>query len=184
MNLNKEKLEWDIRVPIFKNSIIMKQIGLGIGIPFGILLTVLFIMSFSSRDSLYGLYLVLILLGLTVILVLILFNGTYDVSYKIDKEGITCRNQQKQTKRIKTMSKITFFAGLFTGNVTAAGAGLLAGSKTNSFIRWRNVRKFKHKPKNRAIMISDGYLDNIAIFCTEENYEAVRDYVDTFMKNK
>ena len=40
---NLDELSWEINVPIFKNRLILKQIFIAIGIPFGILVIVLFI---------------------------------------------------------------------------------------------------------------------------------------------
>lgn len=39
-----DELTWELRVPIFKNSLILKQMGLAIGIPFGALILFLLVM--------------------------------------------------------------------------------------------------------------------------------------------
>jgi hypothetical protein len=49
-----EKIEWSIDVPIFKNLVILKQLGIAIGIPFGLLLIFFFVIS-KPEDRIYTL---------------------------------------------------------------------------------------------------------------------------------
>lgn len=55
-----DELRWELQVPIFKNNLILKQIGIAIGIPFGALILFLFIIK-----AWYG----LILISMTFLLV-------------------------------------------------------------------------------------------------------------------
>jgi hypothetical protein len=38
-------LQWQIRVPIFRNPVILKQLGIAVGIPFGLLALAVTILS-------------------------------------------------------------------------------------------------------------------------------------------
>jgi len=40
LNPLPEKMEWTIKVSVFRNSVIVRQLGFAIGIPFGILIIV------------------------------------------------------------------------------------------------------------------------------------------------
>ena len=40
-NIEPSILQWDISVPIFRNKLILKQLGLALGLPFGILILIL-----------------------------------------------------------------------------------------------------------------------------------------------
>jgi hypothetical protein len=163
---------WDIRVPIFKNRLILKQLGIAIGIPFG-LLTVIFLL----LEAYYGFLLVVSLLLLTYLFVMLIFKGTYDVRFVISEKGILCENQPRQQKRLKRISALTFVLGLFALNPAAAGAGLLAGSRTKFLIPWKRIRKVKYLKKQRCILCYGGFGENIALFCTQENYHTVRQVV-------
>lgn len=162
-------LSWDIKVPIFKDRMILKQLGLAIGIPFGILIIFMLIIK-----AYYGVLLVLLILFLTCILVLLIFKGTYDVHYLINQKGILCENQPMQANRIKKLSIITVFAGLFARNFSAAGAGMLAGSRTSTFMPWKHIRKVKYLDKQHCMIIKGGFAENITLFCTDENYNEIK----------
>lgn len=171
------RFEWRISVPIFKNPLILKQLFLALGIPFGILI-VIFLIFFPSPERFYasGMVAALILLG--VLLVFAIYGGRYDVHYIIDDGGILCENSPKSAKRAKAVGNAAFIAGLATGNLTAAGAGAMSASRTKSYIKRKNVRKLKANDKGRYLLINGGFAENIAIFCGG-NYEAVKAFLDT-----
>jgi hypothetical protein len=169
--------EWDIRVPIFKNKIILKQLFLAIGIPFGILFVVLLLVK-----AYYGVLLIVMLLFFTVLFVLIVFRGTYDTHFRISGKGILCENQPKQGNRVKKLSVITFLVGLIAKNPTAAGAGLLSGQRTTVLIPWKRIRKIKCFDKQKTIMIHGGFGENIVLFCNTENYAEIKEVTVTRSK--
>ena len=165
-------IHWEIRVPILKNSLILKQLGLGIGIPFGILMVIFIII-----EAYYGLILVAATLILGFLLALLIFRGTYDAEYILDQKGILCRNQEKQKARVKKLSAVTFWLGLFSKNYTAAGAGALAGASTEIKIPWKRIRKVKFNDHKMTIMIFAGFGETIAVFCTDDNYNSVKQHI-------
>ncbi len=61
----QKAVRWEISVPIFKNTVILKQLGLAVGIPFGLVALVIVLVSGISRDTLYALGLMAALLILT-----------------------------------------------------------------------------------------------------------------------
>ncbi|MFZ7104552.1 MAG: hypothetical protein ACOWWO_18110 [Peptococcaceae bacterium] len=167
-----DEVSWETRVPIFKNSLILKQIGIAIGLPFGALLLLL-----AAMRAYYALLLIGMTLLLAFLLVLLLFRGTYDVRYTLDRKGVSCQTQERQKKRVRGLAAVTFLFGLLRANPTAAGAGLLSASGTDIQIPWKKIRKVKYTEKQRTIQISGGFGENIALFCTELNYEQVKEYI-------
>lgn len=163
---------WDIEVSILRNRLIIKQLGIAIGIPFGLLVVLLLLL-----EAYYGVLIVALTLLLTAVLIRLVFRGTYDVHYEINHNGILCENQKEQAKRVKKLSKITFFFGLFSKNPTAAGAGLLSGTRTKVFISFKRIRKIKCMDNQKCIIIHGGFAENIAVFCTTENYESVKRFI-------
>lgn len=174
-----DELSWEINVPIFKNRLILKQIFIAIGIPFGILVIVLF-----SIKAYEGLLLIAITFLLTYFFVKLLFKGTYDVRYTLNKKGVLCETQSKQKKRVEAISKITFFLGLITKNPSVAGAGLLSGSNTRMEISWKKVRKVKINEKQKNFLIYGVFTENIVLFCTEENFKNIQKYLNNLDLNK
>lgn len=164
-----DELRWDIQVPIFKNSLILKQMGIAIGIPFGILIVFLFVIK-----AWYGLILIGLAILLTRLLIILIFRGTYDVRYLINKQGVSCHTQDNQKKRVRRLAFITSTLGLLSSNPTVIGAGLLSTSGTDIYIKWSRIRKVKYMKQKKIIRLYGGFSENITLFCTDENYTEVK----------
>ena len=166
------EVTWEVKVLIFKNRLILKQLGIAIGIPFSALIIIMLFI-----EAYYGVLIVALTLLLTAILVLLIFKGTYDVHFEINPKGIQCNSLPQQAKRVKRLSALTVILGFFAKNPTAAGAGMLSGTKTAVFIPWSRIRKAKYLDKQRCIMIYAGFAENIAVFCTNENFNEVKSII-------
>lgn len=172
-----EKIEWRISVPIFKNLIILKQLGLAIGIPFGLVALVIIFISGRSCDTLYALGLIAVLLILTWLFIMAAYRGKYEAEFVLNQKGALCRTQARQAKKNRIINALTVVLGLLSGKPAAAGAGLLAQSRQEAFIRWNRVTKVKYKPKSYTILLRGGWTEQIALFCTYENYRAVEQFI-------
>ncbi|MDD2362060.1 MAG: hypothetical protein PHV32_04825 [Eubacteriales bacterium] len=137
------ELCWELKVPIFKNGLILKQMGIAIGIPFGVL--ILFLLFIKAW---YALILIGLTLLLTVLMILILFRGTYDVRYVINREGVSCHTQEKQQNRVRRLAFTTLILGLLRGNLTVAGAGLLADSGSQP---WTNLFRLSSNQNDHLV---------------------------------
>lgn len=168
-----KNLSWDVEVPIFKNKIILKQLGFAIGIPFGLLLFIMLIMG-----AYYGAIMVVSLLILTAIIVMIVFKGTYDLHIEISDSGIKYKNQSKQAEKVRKMSFLAVILGFFAKTPTAAGAGLLSAGRIEMFVRWTDIRNVKYIDRQRTIMVKGGFSQNMALFCLEDNYESIKKIID------
>lgn len=165
-------ISWDIKVPIFKDRIILKQLGLAVGIPFGILILVLIMVK-----AYQGLLMIGALFLLSYILVMLVFRGTYDVHFAIDEKGVLSESQPKQSAIVKKLSTLTMILGLFSQNTTTVGAGMLASSRTRILVPWNRLEKVKYIEKDRSIMLYAGFGENMALFCTDENFDQVKSIV-------
>lgn len=170
MSSMQEVIRWEIKISIFKNSVIVKQLGLAIGIPFGLVALIIAISSKGSRDTLYALGLIGSLLILTWLLIMVVYRGKYEVEFVLDNNGALCRTKEKQAKRNRVINSLTVILGLLTGKPTVAGAGLLAQSRQEVYIRWSQVTKVKYKPQSQTVLIRSGWKEHIALFCTQDNY--------------
>ncbi len=165
-----EKIQWQISVPIFRNSLILKQLGLAIGIPFALVALIIGFVSGKSVYTLYGLGLIAALLFLAWLLTMAIYRGKYEAEFVLDDKGVLCRTQAKQAKKNRIVNSLTVMMGLLYGNPTAAGAGLLAQSRQEVFLKWRRVSKVKYRPNSLTILLWGGWAEQIALFCTQENY--------------
>lgn len=170
-----QKVEWVTSVPIFGNMIILRQLGLAIGIPFGLVILFLFLSS-SEEQRIYAFYgagLIVATLLLTYVFIQVVYRGKYEVGFVVDEKGIFSYTQQKQASQNKFINGITVILGMLSGKPAVAGAGILAQSRQRVMIKWKSIRKVKYYPKRRTIMVKGGFAENIAVFCTEENYAEV-----------
>ena len=170
------RLQWEIYVPIFKNTYILKGLGMAIGIPFGVLIAVILIVSggdLSGMGAGYALLLIVLLLVFTVLFVLIVYGGKYAPGFIVDDSGITNYTQAGQKRKNRIVNGLAVALGLFSGNFAAAGAGMMANSRQTMRLKWKQVRKVRYDPKRHAILLRGGIAEKMAVFCTSENYAEV-----------
>lgn len=172
-----DKVEWKISVPIFRNSLILKQLGLALGIPFGIIVLVITLGSERNIYTLYALSLICLLLFLTWLLIVIVYRGKYDVEYLLDNRGVSCRTQEKQAKANRRINGLTVVLGLLSGKPSAAGAGMLAQSRQYEFLKWSDVTRVRYKPRQKVIVLRGGWTEKITLFCSKENYAQIEQLV-------
>lgn len=173
MGDKQQAIRWEISVPIFKNTVILKQLGLAIGIPFGLVALVIVLASGRSRDTLYALGLMAALLLLTWLFILAVYRGKYEAEFVLDGKGILCRTGARQAKKNRIANTLTVMLGLLCGKPAVAGAGMLAQSRQETFLRWDYIQNVNYKPQSHTILLRGGWTEKIALFCTEENYEQV-----------
>lgn len=179
MNKAVDKIEWTISVPIFRNPIILKQLGIAIGIPFGVLILFLII-----SKAIYALVLIAVFFLLTYLFILVVWGGKYDVGFELDKTGIrnyTLKNQAKKNRIINTVAVVF---GLSSGKPALAGAGMLAQSRQDVLIKWISIKKVKFYPQRQTVMIRAGFAENIAVFCTPANYSEVASFIQNRLKEE
>lgn len=172
-------LRWSISVPLFRNTVILKQLGLAVGIPVGAIIIVLLIFS-SSDVVLYLLALVGAVLLLSLPFIVIIYGGGYAMDFVLDSEGAFYRTQAKQAKKNWIINTLVVVFGLLSRTPTAAGAGMLEQSRQQVFLKWQRITRVKYAPGSRTILLRSGLMESIALFCSEENYYAV----ELFVKRK
>jgi hypothetical protein len=177
------KIQWYISVPVFKNTVILKQLGIAVGIPFGLVALVIGLASGKSIYTLYGLGLIGALLLFTWIFIMAVYRGKYEAEFVLDDKGARCRTQAKQAKKNRIINTLTVVLGLLSGKPAVAGAGLLAQSRQEIFIRWNRVMKVKYRLKGNTILLRSGWTEQIALFCTFENFSEVEQFIEIKTKH-
>ncbi|MBN2287036.1 MAG: hypothetical protein JXQ26_04785 [Tissierellales bacterium] len=176
-----ETLKWKIDVPIFKNRLILNQLMIAIGIPFGLLL--LFLSLAGGKDSLYAIALILSMFLLTFFLILILFKGKYSLNYLLDEKGLSVNSEKNYQKKSRALALLTVFLSIFSKNPTAAGAGILSQTRHKEYIRWHHITKVKYYDRHHTILIKQGLFHSVGVFCTDENYPLVQSIVASKTEN-
>ena len=106
----------------------------------------------------------------------IIYGGKYQVLFKMDDKGVYHIQLKKQYDRAKAMGLLTALAGLAGGNLTAAGAGLLAASRQSMYTRFSEVRSIKFSPKRETIYLN-GSLSRNQVYAPVEDLPLVRDHI-------
>ncbi|KJS21678.1 MAG: hypothetical protein VR72_09280 [Clostridiaceae bacterium BRH_c20a] len=178
--MNKEYMQWEIDVPIFRDPIILRQLAIAIGIPFGLLFVILLIVMRGKVFTVYTLYalgLISATFLLTYLLIMIVYGGKYGAGFIIDDKGILNYTQKKQAKRNLIINVLTVVLGLLSRKPAAMGAGLLAQSRQTVFIKWKKIQKVQFYPQSKTILLRGGFSEKIAVFCTEKNYSQVEEVI-------
>ncbi len=173
----QEAVRWQISVPIFKNTVILKQLGLAIGIPFGLVALAIVLVSGIRRDTLYALGLMAALLVLTWLFIMAVYSGKYEAEFVLDGKGVLWRTGAKQAKRNRIGNTLSVLLGLLSGKPAVAGAAMLAQSRQQIFLWWNRITKVKYKPESHTILLRGSWTEQVALFCTDQNYEQVEAFV-------
>ena len=167
-------ISWSIAIPLFR-GVVFRQLGLAIGIPFGILIIILLIIARSDPNAFYGLGLIIALLFFTWLFLMVVYRGKYDAEFILDEKGALYQTEVKQAKKNRIVNSLAVLLGLFTGKPVAIGAGMLAGSRQKVFLRWDCLTE-SVQTKSYTILLRAGLTNNIGLLC-QDNYYPVEQFV-------
>lgn len=182
-----EKIQWEIYIKIFNNRFILKGLAIAIGIPFGVLILAIITLSdgdIMGTDAKYALFLIISLFVITYIIIMFVYAGKYAPGFIIDDNGIINYTQDNQIKKNKIINSILIIFGLYIGNFSAAGSGVITQSRQVIKIPWKEIRKVKYYPKEHTIIVRGGLYNKLAIFCTKENYKDVETAIKEKIKKR
>lgn len=175
--ISSRKIQWINIVPIFKNGVILKQLLLAIGIPFGLVIFFILVLSGNSRDSIYAVGLIISTFVLTYVFIKLVYGGKYEAEFTIDEKGVQCRSEEKQDKKNRIVNTLTVMAGFLSQKPAISGAGIMANVKSNIFIPWDKIKTVNYIDKENVIIVKGNLTENIALFCTRENYLEVKEVI-------
>jgi len=150
-----EATEFDVRIALFGNALILRQLALAFGIPIILLVIFMAILEWplDGDDALMLLKLFAIVGGIILCLLLIaigvVYGGHYGYHYVIDNRGVTgC-----PLKRIRKINRIVSLLLIFSGKPGPMGAGMLAASRERESVTWKRVVSVKGDPKERTVSL-------------------------------
>ena len=172
-----QALVWDIKVPYSRMKRTLIRAGMVIGLPFGALILFLLYGYFVHGEAggLYGAVMILIILALVPPVMWLVYGGAYELHVEMSDAGIVCENSPKQANRTSWVAFFIIILNLLAkqrshGAMSAACAGT---SRIRTDIAWKNIKAVTCKPKTREIIIREKYMRHTDVYCTEENYETV-----------
>lgn len=186
-----DRIEWDAKMSfIGKTETRHILLGIGIaGLALTLFLVILELVSPTPASVLDYLFIgilmtgfILLLAGIAVLLLLhTITRGGNLYHFIIDSDGaayLPGKDAQKMTGAMAVL-------GILSGNVTLAGAGLMARGRTSGGIRWKEVASVRLIPDEKKIYIARKTLVNpVLICCTDETYPVAVELVRRHSKKQ
>ena len=147
------KYRWIYEVNLFSNPTVMidviKVMSISIFITWAFVqLIILFADGFDLESfktiSFVFLIMIAVFAVLTIISYLIyaaIMGGRYIVMFEMDDYGIVHKQMPRQMKKAQAIGVLGALAGLATGNLGAAGAGVLAASRSSMVSSFQSVKR-------------------------------------------
>lgn len=185
----KELISWEIDVSLLNNKHIVKQIIFVFSIAILFTILVIFFIELFSGSLTWSflvtlakifLLLVAIIAVLAVLGVFLVMGNRYSYAYTLDPDrGIWERPQVRQRRKNFIINSLLVILGLFAKTPSAAGAGVLAQSRQEQFVKWEDVNKLEIDPRNNTVALKKNRRVLMVVFCHPDNFEAVAGQVQT-----
>lgn len=178
---------WNYGMNMWKNPTLLltvwKVLMLAGGLPV-LLVTILALFEDGLSEALQVFFpMVLLVGGICTGLVLLAYpvvalahGGSYQVVFEMDEKGVNHIQVDSQHDRAQVLAWITTMAGYAAGSAQAAGAGLLAASKKNSYSDFKKVKKIVLKPSRNVIYLNQA-LERNQVYAEPDSFQQVADYI-------
>lgn len=120
-----------------------------------------------------------IMAGLTIISLIVLtliYGGSYCVLFEMDEEQIRHIQAPKQFKKAQILGWITAMTGASTGNLTTTGVGILSTTKQASISTYKVVRRIKPIRWLKCIKVHEPFEHN-QIYVPKKDFDFVYNYI-------
>lgn len=180
--------QWEAVVPVWRSAVVIRQLFTVLAI--GVLLVWLFmiILQAVERDldassfwaiSRVFLIILAVLLGLAALTLVLLFRR-YEYSFALDAQGIVATTTGATAKRNRVINLLL----VLSGRPTAMGTGMLAASRQQERVRWRDVDTLKVDTRQRQIRLIRRRRTVMLIQCTEQNLGSVAAFIEARVPRK
>ncbi|MBM4283995.1 MAG: hypothetical protein FJ128_01930 [Deltaproteobacteria bacterium] len=178
--------DWEINVPLLTNRFILYDLFKIVGIT---TLIMLFLMQgmllLTDRFDLRAMtglaqLVVVCCLGLLVLMVLVMllfFGNRFPMQFHLDPQGAVAVSG---SRRGKVANRLAVILGLLAGKPGVAGAGLLGMAQEEVGITWPQVERLNIHAPQHVISLMNSWRVVIRLYCTPENFAAVREQVEAW----
>lgn len=116
------------------------------------------------------------------LVVAIMYGGKYVVLFEMDEKEVCHIQMPRQYKKAQVMGWITAMAGLSSGSLSTAGAGMLAASKSSSTSVLANVRKVKAYRRRHLIKVNQ-LLNKNQVYASDADFDFVYNFLKSHCPN-
>jgi len=187
------KYRWVYELNMYKSTAIIRELCRVFIITITIVLGFLFIMNIMDNGLmealefvaqaavvLFGIFLVLGIVGYLIFAYII--GGKYCVVFEMDEKGINHRQHDKHVKKVRLIGAITGAAGAAGGSLSAAGAGILAASRTSLHTCFEDVKELEILPEENLIRVNET-LNRNQVYAEDEDFAFVANYIKARCRN-
>lgn len=181
------RLRWMYEVNMWKNPVLILTIMKVFAIVVFVLalmnaVLVAFDNSLAEGIKVFGGFLFFGLSGMLILgliayfIISVIYGGRYCVLFEMSDRGVNHIQMQKQFKKAQTLSLLTTLAAAASKNVSAAGAGVLAGSTQSIYSEFSGVRKLIALKRNNCIKVN-GLLIKNQVYAAPEQFDFIWAYI-------
>jgi len=182
------ELSWEINFPLITNTLVVAAWLKAMGATYLVAMLILGTVFIGTGDTadlpMLGGIFALVVIGVAVVgllIMLLVFGNRFKARFTLSDKGI--RYEGVDT-RARTLARIAVVAGAIAGSPRTAGAGLLAVSNERVDLVWSGAFEARYHPKQRTIVIRNQWRDLLHLYCTEQNYEQVKQRVEQMLASK
>lgn len=182
---DETKITWEVDIPLISNPNILGAWFKAMGATYllsMLILGTIFIGTGEWRQLplVAGMFL-LVVAGLAVVgllIMLLVLGNRFRAQFEIDKQGV---RYTALDSRARTLARLAVLAGALGGSAQTAGAGLLAVSQERVSLGWKGIFGVRYQPKRCTIVLRNQWRNVMFLYCTPQNYTAVKAWVDQEM---
>lgn len=173
-------ITWEVEVNLFRQGRVLRELAMAFG--GGIAFVAIFLVvlqwldgrltwEFLATVGKIALGLALLFSVLAIVAMWIMGGRAYPYVYMLDDEGIRVSVATRQRRRNALMYGLLFVVGLLRGRPGAVGAALLAKSREEEFVRWKDVRRIVVDGKTHSALVKHGHQRTMIWFPRDRFHE-------------
>lgn len=119
---------------------------------------------------------VMLLVGISYLIYAAIMGGSYCAVFEMDENGINHIQMPKQYKKAQVIGLITTLVGALSGNMSAAGAGLLSMGRQSMYSEFASTRRIKAIRRQNTIKVNGALMHN-QIYVPPGDFDFVLNYM-------
>lgn len=177
---------WVYRLDMYKNFSILKTIlkamGIGMAIVFGIIIAIL-LPDIGRYDPklVFGVPLLVFVITFLITigcyyLVALIYGGYYVAIYKMNENRIAQFQPSDQAQKNRAIGLFTAIAGIAAGNAGTTAAGFILHGRTVVETDFNSIKSLTFVPSLGEIRVHS-FLSWYTVYVSQEDYEFVKEYM-------
>jgi hypothetical protein len=171
-------LAWEIDIPLVTNAYMVRtmlRVSLGSAAVVAALVSMMLAVQ-GAWDVIPPLLALFAAAGLgffvlSLLIMLLVFGNRFKARFVVDAQGVRYETLDRVAR---AGNRAALAAGLLLGRPGAAGSGLLAMTQEDQALRWAGAFHAEVDAARRTITLRNGWRTLMMVYCTPDNFEAVR----------